>query len=343
MEKHGNAKGKGRREDSRPKTQDSRLKTGSILFWSCVSCLVSSKLYALRSMLKVCLLVMCVLLMLLSQVELALSDEVLSLADRLMELGSYDEAITEYKRFIFFNPKGEDTGCALHRMGLAYRAGYNWQEAIDAFRASILAAEDSRVADERRIVLATTLIASGNYSLARLELLRVSESSERPSLYLKSLYFGGVACLYMFDWDAAREAFGGFYSLRAGLRSEPTGRTMERAKEIESILFQVRRSYKSVRLARSLSTIFPGLGQIYAGDWRDGLNALALNGLTVALLANAICRRDYRDAVLISSISIRYYMGNIYHAGMDVRKYNESLDRRNAAKILRLAAAEEPF
>jgi tetratricopeptide (TPR) repeat protein len=270
------------------------------------------------------------------------SDEALAVADRLLELGSYDAAITEYKRFIFFNPRNERTGYALHRMGLAYRAGYNWQEAIDALRASILAAGRARhasplrIADERRIVLATTLIASGNYSLARLELLKVSESSEHPSLRFKSLYFIGIASLYMFDWDAAGEALGDFYSV------DPTKQMTQRAKEIDSVLLKVRQSHKSVRLAEFLSTIFPGLGQIYAGDWRDGLNALALNCLTMGFLANAIYRRDCKDAVLISSISIRYYMGNIYRAEMDVRKYNESLDRRNAAKVLSLVRADEP-
>jgi len=266
----------------------------------------------------------------------------LALADRLMELGSYDEAITEYKRFIFFNPRGEHTGYALYRMGLAYRACHNWQGAIDAFRASILTTEDTGIADERRIVLATTLIASGNYSLARLELLKVSEFSKYESLRLKSLYFGGIASLYMFDWDAAREAFSSFYSVEAGFKPAPTGRMRERAREIDSALLKAGQSYKSIRLARFLSTIFPGLGQIYAGDWRDGLNALALNGLTIGFLANAIYRRDYRDAVLISSISIRYYIGNIYKAEVDVRKYNESVDHRNAVNVLNLVRADEP-
>jgi len=260
----------------------------------------------------------------------------LALADELMELGSYDEAITEYKRFIFFNPKGEHTDYALYRMGLAYRAGHNWQEAINALRASILAAKDARTADERRIVLATTLIASGNYSLARLELIRVSEFSRHPSLRLKSLYFGGITSLYMFDWDAVREAFGSFYSGYA------EGRMRESAKEIDSALLNARQSYKSIRLAKFLSTIFPGLGQIYAGDWRDGLNALALNSLTIGFLANAICRKDYKDAILISSITMRFYMGNIYRAELDVREYNESMDRQNAAKVLSLVRGDEP-
>ena len=277
-----------------------------------------------------------VLIIFLSQTEPSLSDVVLTLADRLMGIGSYDEAITEYKRYIFFNPKGEDTGHALYRMGLAYRMGRNWQKAIDAFRVYILTARDSRAVDEGRIVLGTTLIASGNYSLARLELLNVSEFSKYTSLRLKSMYFEGIASLYMSDWDAVNKAFGDFYSEYAEVQMK------ERAKEIDSVLLKTQQSYRSVGTAKLLSSIFPGLGQIYAGDWRDGLNALALNGLAMGFLANAIYRRDYKDAVLISSISLRYYMGNIYRAEVDVRRYNESLDRQSAMKILKLVSEDEP-
>jgi len=268
--------------------------------------------------------------MLFLQVESAMSDQALKLADSLMEQGSYGEAVTEYKRFIFFNPEAEHKDYAFFRMGLAYRARRDWQKAIDALKASIRAAKDSTMADERKIVLAATFIASGNYSLARLELLGVSEPSE------KSLYFDGIASLYMFDWNAVEKAFGGFYSEYAG------GRMTKRAEEINSILLEARQSYKSVGLAKFLSTVLPGLGQFYAGDWRDALNALALNSLTIGLTANAIRKKDYLDIALMSSISTRYYLGNRYCAEKDVRKRNESLDRQNALRILNLVSADEP-
>jgi tetratricopeptide (TPR) repeat protein len=269
----------------------------------------------------------------LSHARVALSDDVLTLADWLLEQRNCHEAVTEYKRFVFFNPKGEKAAYAFYKMGLAYRSEHKWEEAVDALKTSILATEDPKIADERRIVLATTLIASGNYSLARLELLKVSETPLRPG----SLYFYGIASLYMSDWDEARDAFGEFYSRYAH------GQMTDRAEEIERVLVSAESSHKSAGLARFLSAIIPGLGQTYAGDWRDGLNALVLNGLAIGLIANAIHRKDYRDAALISSISIRYYTGNVYNAELDVRKYNESLDRENAMKILQLVRANEPL
>lgn len=285
---------------------------------------------------RLCFIVVGALMITFSSTGPALSDETLALANWLLEQGHYDEAITEYKRFIFFNPEDEQVSHALYRLGMAYRAGHNWQEAIDALRASVRITQDAEVADERRISLATTLIASGNYSLARLELLRVSGFSRDPSLRIRAMYFDGIASLYTFDWDAVEEAFGGFYSEYDG------GRMANRVGEIKSVSLEARRSYRSAGLARYLSTVIPGLGQMYAGDWRDALNALTLNSLTIGLLANAIYRKDYMDAAVISSISMRYYMGNRYRAEVDVRRHNESMDRQNAMKILNIVRADEP-
>ena len=49
-------------------------------------------------------------------------DDIIALADNLSKQGIYDEAITEYKRFIFFNPDYADNSQVLYKMGLAYRA-----------------------------------------------------------------------------------------------------------------------------------------------------------------------------------------------------------------------------
>ena len=65
------------------------------------------------------------------------ADEALRLADTLFNLQSYDESITEYKRFLFFNPVDERAGYAYYKMGLAYRIEHDWKEAVDALETSI--------------------------------------------------------------------------------------------------------------------------------------------------------------------------------------------------------------
>lgn len=260
--------------------------------------------------------------------------EVLTLADGFLESGYYDEAVTEYKRFIFFNPESDLASYAIYRMGLAYRSVFKWQNAIDAFKASISATKDPITADERRLTMATTLIASGNFSLAKLELDKIS--SNHPQLCLRSQYFSGVASLYMHDWNAALEALNKFYYGYG----DPL--VKEHYREVNSALISAQNSYKSAILAKCISIVIPGLGQMYAGDWRDGLNALVLNSIFIGLIAESAHKSNYKRAVFIFSISLRYYMGNIYHAEEDVIKYNESLDRQNALRVLNLIRADEP-
>ena len=285
---------------------------------------------------KAALVAALVLVIFVSVPKMALSDEVLALADWMLEHANYEEAITEYKRFIFFNPNSELRAYALFKMGMAYRSLHQWQHAVLAFESSIQATHDSREADERRLVLGTTLIASGKYDLARLKLLKVSEFTPFESMRLRALYYGGVASLYAADWDSAREAFGDFYDQYPGAGAK------ERAKQVRSALKEAPSLYRSTKKAKILSAVFPGLGQMYAGNWRDGLNALVINGLTMGLLASAIRKRDTKYSALAFSLVLRYYRGNIRKAGADVRRYNNLREQKKAMEVLDLVALEEP-
>jgi len=278
---------------------------------------------------KLCLILS--LLVLLYQASIGLSDDVLTLADSLSMQGRHDEAITEYKRFIFFNPDYADNAQVFYKMGLVYRAERDWHNAINAIETSIDLSQDPKNANERRLSLATTLIASKNYSLARLELVRILDSTNDNLLFRRALYFSGIISIYTFDWDSVSKNFGDFYS------------NNEKVKELNSTLHRTKESYKSTTIAKILSTIIPGAGQVYTGNWRDGLNAFVLNGVFIGFIANSAYKKDYKDALLITFLlSYRYYTGNIYRAEKDVEKHNEAVDRRIAKEVLRIVSSDEP-
>jgi tetratricopeptide (TPR) repeat protein len=265
----------------------------------------------------------------------AFSLDLISQANELSGQGRHDEAITEYKRFIFFNADSDKAGTAFFKMGLAYRMMSDWHHALDAVETSIKMTNDPIVADERSLLLATTMIASRDYNLAKLELIKLIDSANTESLRQKALYFNGVASVYTFDWNATSKHFGDYYH-----KSDAKSRIME----LNSILSKTKSSYKSTRTAEMLSIFIPGAGQAYSGNWRDGLNAFLLNGLLIGFTANAVYKKDYNDALLIFILlSSRYYTGNIYHAGKNAEKYNEALDRRTAEKVLKLVSSDEPY
>lgn len=259
-------------------------------------------------------------------------DMALSFAERFFDSGNYEEAITEYKRFIFFNPQSDSIDYAYYKIGLAYRNQERWKESMDALRQSIQTASNDSIRNEREIALAIVLIASGDYSTAEFQLLRVESFTQFQTLKRKSAFFRGVASLYSFKWEEAREAFQVYFNSYSSTKSSHT------AIIVDSLLLAAQDlNYKSPKLAKLLSTFLPGAGQIYVGDWRKGMNALAINLATSYLLVSNIIEGNYLD-VLASYFSIfrRYYYGNRYHAEKIAQDYNNHLNKKLARNILEL-------
>lgn len=267
-------------------------------------------------------------LLLLTAALAVASAPALSLGDYLFARQSYDEAITEYKRFLFFHPDSPQASDVLHKISMAYRAEKRWAEAVEAMTASIGQTEDAELKSERGAELAVTLIASGNHNLALIQLIRL-ETKVLPDPLLRRVHFlRGAAHIYLFNFEQAREAFRTYFNITPGTDSE---------EEVVDALFEeaLRRPQKSEKVAKALSTILPGAGQAYAGDWRDSLNALILNGLLGYLMVDAAIDERYDDAVrTLFFLSYRYYLGNRYHAGEDAKQFNERENRKHAAKIL---------
>ncbi|MGB9594888.1 MAG: DUF5683 domain-containing protein [Candidatus Poribacteria bacterium] len=262
----------------------------------------------------------------------ASSDDILSIADNLANQGLCDSAITEYKRFIFFNPDNSQTAEAYYKMGLCYRLEGRMHDGIFALNKSVFLSDNSDLANKRRLTLATTLIASRNYNLAKLELAKIINSTNDELLLRKALYFYGIEAIYNRDWRSVQEYFSKFYQKE------------ENINKIDTIIKTTEKSYKFPTKARIFSAIIPGSGQIYSGNWKSGLNALILNGVIIGGITYNIYKKDYANALMIAYLFLpRYYNGNIYHAGKDAEKYNQKLDDQTAKRLIELISIDEPY
>jgi len=254
-------------------------------------------------------------------------DLALNYAESFFDAGYYEEAITEYKRFIFFNPSSENLSYAYSKIGMAYRNQKKWIESTEAFRQSIHAARNDSIKNEREIALAITFIASENYSAAEILLLRVGLTTSNPLIRKKASFFQSIASLYGFKWKPARDA------LQPYLRENPQPGLQSR---IDSLFLDSQNlTYKSPTLAMWLSTFLPGSGQIYAGDWGNGLNAFLLNGGLASAIIYKITNADYMDAYVIYYFLFRrYYFGNRFHAARIADDHNRRLKQSSAQQIL---------
>ncbi len=248
-------------------------------------------------------------------------EDILALGDHFSKLENYDAAITEYKRFLFFHPDDTRAAEVYFKIGLTYRAQGLWEEAILAMRNAVLHTLSGKEKSKYQLELAVTLIASQNYDLARFELIRVTIRTPSGPLYQRALFLQAVALIYQFRWEEAHEA----------LRNWTTDEMLEK------LLAQaVNLPQKSTRVAKVLSAIVPGAGQIYAGNWRGGLNALVLNGIFGYVAVDRVLDRHYVDAVSWTYfIFQRYYLGNLYKAEKAVDEFNEDISRRAADNILK--------
>jgi len=246
-------------------------------------------------------------------------------ADKFFEIGNYDLAITEYKRFLFFNPNDESASNIYYKMGLAFRNQEKWSEAIDAIRKSIAITTQDSIKEDRKISKAIVYISKSDFSSAEFELLRIANFSKYHSLKRKAYFFLGVCYLYIAKWEDSRLAFNHSFTNSPSVRSK-----IDSLLELSSNL-----KYKSPRLAKWLSTFLPGSGQIYGDDIKNGINALILNSLTSYLLIDSLIENRLKDA-LIGNITLfeRYYRGNRYNAEQIVQSYNMRLGQNFAKNIL---------
>jgi hypothetical protein len=179
-----------------------------------------------------------------------------------------------------------------------------------------------------------TLIASGAYDLVLVELIKVDMQSQSARLRQRARFLRGVAYLYQFKWEQARSVFQVYF--------DEIPSAAGAAAEIDALFLDaLNRSQKSEKAARLLSTFLPGLGQTYAGDWKNGLNALLLNGVLGYITLDAAIERDYDDALLsFFFLFYRYYAGNRYRAVEAAQTFNDWENRRHVEKILQALATQ---
>ncbi len=247
-------------------------------------------------------------------------DTPLSLGSHFFKLGNFDAAITEYKRFIFFHPDDPRTAETFRNIGIANREQGHWGEAVAAMHAAVQHASNPEEKSKYQLELAVIFIAAKDYDLGRLELIKARMRNPSAPVHQRALFLEAIALIYQFRWTEAGEV------LRNYTTDEKLDTLLENAVNLPQ---------KSPGLAKVLSAILPGAGQVYAGNWRSWLNALTLNGVLGYLTVDAVLDRHYMDAALWGgAVFSRYYRGNIFRAEEAVKQFNTQQSRRASEALL---------
>jgi tetratricopeptide (TPR) repeat protein len=261
----------------------------------------------------------------------AAADPLLNLADSLMHIGFYEEAITEYSRYMFFNPDREIASDAYSKIGYCHAYLGRFDEAIGTLDKSIFLAANDSIARERRINRLAILMASGNYGSAEFQLKKEIglSADDKPNKRARILLF--LDEILMHKWQDASATYR-ILSKDGGVETDSLTLVLARAAKA---------GRKSPETAMMLSALFPGLGQIYVGKYLAGLDALALNvGLGYWTVSDIIKERYVSGALVFTFLFRRYFIGNRIQAYDLAVKRNAGIDDNYERQILNIVSAK---
>lgn len=218
-------------------------------------------------------------------------------AEKLFKEEKYFDAITEFKRVIFFDSENKYDYESYYKVALSYRAGNKLSEAIRYFS---LAEQSAQTRDE---------ILNAKFEIVKLNILRRTTSSalnlldkiesEFPEKQNDVVNWRGWAFIFQDDWESAANEFNKIDSL----------------KWIADFCKNIENSKYSVRFAKIISYFLPGAGQFYSGNYLSGFLSLGWTGLWTYLTVNSFVEKRIFDSVMIGNfLWLRFYNGNIQNA-----------------------------
>ena len=254
-------------------------------------------------------------------------DSILSFANNLYSKGYYDDAITEFFRVNFWNKNKSILSQSYLGMGLCYREMNQWDKSIHAFQKAINFANNDSLLQEIKLTKATTYIAAGKFNQAQIDLIMLVYTSNNINVKNQAALLLTISAILQKDWLKTKNYLDQFHVFINNPKF---------AKEMTKILEDIiNNKKKSPVKAKWLSTLLPGLGQLYANDYRNALNAFFFNVINFSTTVFFLSLNDYSSAVMyFTFLTERYYSGNRYQAQQSVYKYQAKINNSYSKKLL---------
>lgn len=255
----------------------------------------------------------------------------------LWEGGACKEASTEFKRYIFVTEQNQiNTEEHKNRLCESYRYISLYYESVQDYQKSL---EFQKVIHNlnpkeedllREIYLSLKLAVKEKYSLEKdVDIMCYcyldSFSRNVRITAWKALL---ASCAQLNLWQEFEQYYNQF------VVDFPSAFLDEEKSEIESSLDAIKKFKPKKPMLAAYLSIVPGLGQLYAGDGADSLNAFVLNGGLIGVSVFSLCTGGYTEFALLEFKPVlRFYKGNIYNAQKDSYEFNEKKIKKLKAPI----------
>lgn len=240
--------------------------------------------------------------------------EQLELADSLFNSQNYFDAITEYKRLLFFDSLNHFRFYSNYQIGLCYKNGAKYSDAIRYFVLSEISAANDEEIFNSKIQQVRTNILRKTTSRAE-KILSEMENDRRFEQHKREIkYWLGWSFIFSDKWKDAYRIF------------SEIGET-----NLAQICLNTHEKLYSVEFAKYSSMIIPGLGQFYTGEYLSGLLSIAWNVFAGYLTINAFNQERIFDGIVTANLLwFRFYRGNFQNA----EKFAEEKNTRIANESL---------
>lgn len=226
-------------------------------------------------------------------------DETIKFADNQYGELNYKLAIKEYQRALFFS-NGDKIEYLYKQIANSNFNIHNYDKAAYYYELSYKTSYNDSLKNELLLKKASCYILNENYDLALLELINFSDSLDiyfenRKNFYYAVIYFG------LEDFEVSKSYFLKIFNDKQLLEKQ----------QIE-LIFDKKKNFNNPnpKFAKLISFIVPGSGQLYSGNFKNGLNSLILTS-GIAVLGIYIAQYySVFDAILSTAPwFFRYYVG----------------------------------
>lgn len=224
-----------------------------------------------------------------------------TLANQEFEAGRFASAIETYQRVLFFDSTQTYSPSIYARIAHSLYTEKRFAEAANYYDLAYFSTDEDSSQTAYSLQKVACLLFLKQYSFAEVELVDLPNPISRPTQERERRLYVGLTAYAQGEFDQAEAAF----------KSLVTDTTQVHA------LFRTndRISRINPKKARILSMILPGLGQLYVGDVKNGLNSLLLTGGLFYLGLRSALNTTFIEGTLSFLPWVqRYYQGGFQKA-----------------------------
>ena len=254
------------------------------------------------------------------------ADGLLKFANRLRDEADHYRAITEYRRLLFHFPKTKHGDAARRAVAACYIAAERWDDAEAWLTEVEGAARGTPLARWATLERASVRLSAGKFGAAAAAYDEFIAQYPKAREVADARWRGAWSLLLGHRFELAERAFGAIDA-----KSPHAKAAGALARECRRLITRRRKS----PLVASLLGIVPGLGHFYTGRYKDGLVALAIDGILGLGAGSAFSKGARAAGAVIGLFGINFHLSSIFGAANWAHRTNRARDQKAIGRLRR--------